>query len=449
MTASSFVTPYRTRYLAWDFWNSGSVTGQMAVDRLRFTRSFGPVDISIGRFPVNHSVTFLFTPNDFFAPFSATTLNKTYKPGVDALRVNVGLGQLSGLEVLGVLGNDVNGVPAWSRSALTARLETVLAGFHGSLIGGNLAERWIIGGTLQGDIKGIGLRAEGHFGMPDRDGDGQIDGPLYGQLAARIEHSWPWHNLTAGAEYAYFSDGAAVPADYLTRAAQFFPDELPYLGRHYAGVNAAIDIVAILNLGVVGLVNAADGSGITTVSLNYNVSNEVDLNLGMLAGWGWRPSAGSGRHAAPAQRVRPDANHRLPANRRSRSDLGHGELQEGAVVAALLDDEAGGAGRVEDDRCADENSGGVSASMPPVARSTRMTASEKNQPLPAANSPTASSEPPPGSMANVCTFQLDKTGVVRPVVESPRRMALSMPMSTVLPPASSDLGVASSCPRGS
>jgi hypothetical protein len=289
LTAASFNTPYRTQYLAWSFWTNGSIDGQMAVDRLRFTRSFGPVDISIGRFPINHSVTFLFTPNDFFAPFSATTLNKTYKPGVDALRVNIGLGQLSGLEILGVLGSDANGTPAWSRSALTARFETVLLGFHGSIIGGKLAERWILGGTLQGDIKGIGLRAEGHFGMPDKDGDGRMDGPMYGQVAARIEHSWPWHNLSIGGEYAYFSDGAPAPADYIIRAGAFFPDELPYLGRHYAGVNGAIDIIPILNLGVVGLVNAADGSGITTVSLTYNASNEVDVSLGMLAGWGYRP----------------------------------------------------------------------------------------------------------------------------------------------------------------
>jgi hypothetical protein len=290
-TASSFVTPYRTRYLAWNFWQKDTVLGQMAVDRLRVHRSFGPVDISIGRFPINHSVTFLFTPNDFFAPFAATTLNKTYKPGVDALRINIGLGALSGLEVLGVLGSGSDGVPAWSSSAVTARLETVLAGFHGSVIGGKLAQRWIVGGTIQGDIKGVGLRAEGHFGMPDKDGDGHIDGPLYGQLAARIEHSWPWHNLNIGAEYAFFSDGADMPSGYIARAALFFPDELPYLGEHYVGVNAAMDIIAILNIGVVGLVNAADGSGITTLSLTYNASNEVDLSLGMLAGWGYRPRA--------------------------------------------------------------------------------------------------------------------------------------------------------------
>jgi hypothetical protein len=127
--------------------------------------------------------------------------------------------------------------------------------------------------------------------MPDRDGDGRIDGPLYGQLAARIDHSWPWHNVSIGAEYAFFSDGAAAAADYVARAANLFPDELPYLGQHYAGVNAGIDIIPILNLGVVGLVNCLDGSGITTLSLTYNASNEVDLSLGMLAGWGHRPRA--------------------------------------------------------------------------------------------------------------------------------------------------------------
>ena len=288
-TASSFNTPYRSPYVAWSFWNRGSVQGQMAIDRLRFHKTFGDVDISVGRFPINHSVTYLFTPNDFFAPFSATTLNKMYKPGVDAVRVNVGLGQLSGLEVLGVLGNDTSGTPAWSQSAVTARLETVLWGFHGSVIGGKLAERWIVGGTVQGDLAGIGLRAEGHLGMPDRDGNGRLDGPIYGQLAARVEHSWPWHNLNIGAEYAYFSDGAAAAADYVARAARLFPDELPYLGQHYAGVNATIDLIPILNLAVVGLVNALDGSGITTCTLTYNASNEVDVSLGVLGGWGYRP----------------------------------------------------------------------------------------------------------------------------------------------------------------
>lgn len=291
LTAASFKSPYRTPYVAWSFWQDGSVTGQMAIDRLRFHRSFGRVDVSVGRFPINHSVTFLFTPNDFFAPFSATTLNKTYKPGVDAARVTVGLGELSALEILGVLGSNPDGTPAWSRSALTARLETVLAGFQGSIIGGRIAARWIVGGTIQGDIKGIGLRAEGYFGMPDANGDGHLDGPLYGQLAARVEHSWPWHNLSVGAEYAFFSDGAQAAADYLSRAMRLYPDELPYLGQHYAGVNLAVDLIPILNLGVVGLVNAADGSGITTVSLNYNAADEVNLSLGLLGGWGYRPRA--------------------------------------------------------------------------------------------------------------------------------------------------------------
>ena len=35
------------------------------------------------------------------------------------------------------------------------------------------------------------------------------------------------------------------------------------------------------------------------MSLTYNASNEVDLSLGMLAGWGWRPIAATDGSAAP------------------------------------------------------------------------------------------------------------------------------------------------------
>ena len=193
----------------------------------------------------------------------------------------------------------------------------MLVGFHGTVIGGKLAERWVLGGTIQGDVKGIGLRAEGHFGMPDKNGDGR-------HRRRRSMGSWPcassiagpWHNLTAGAEYAYFSDGAPLPADYIARAGQFFPDELPYLGQHYAGVNAGLDIIPIVNARRRRAGERRRRPGLTTVSLNYNASNEVDLSASACspAGAGARAPPPTGARAPPAQRVRDDADHRLPAD---------------------------------------------------------------------------------------------------------------------------------------
>lgn len=288
-TAGSFVTPYRTRFLQWTYWNEGFVRGQLGVDRLAVSRKLGPATVTLGRFPINHSVTALFSPNDFFAPFSATSVNRVFKPGVDALRVKFALSRVTGLELVGVLGSDTSGRPTWARSAVMARLDTVLAGFQLAATGGKLSERYVVGATAQGDVKGLTLRTEGHLGFPDRDGDGVVDGPVHGRLAARVEYTFTWQSLSLGAEYAYFSDGAPLASGYLERATRFFPDDLLYLSRHYAGLNAGIELFPLLHASVVGLLNAQDGSGIAVVSLAYNAADEVDFALGSFVGWGRRP----------------------------------------------------------------------------------------------------------------------------------------------------------------
>ena len=50
------------------------------------------------------------------------------------------LGQLSALELVGVLGSDVDGVPGWRESALLLRANTVLWETEWALLGGKLAE---------------------------------------------------------------------------------------------------------------------------------------------------------------------------------------------------------------------------------------------------------------------------------------------------------------------
>ena len=60
-TAGSFETPYRYPHLAWDWWQSGTVNGQAGVDRLRFRLDAYPVDLTLGRFPVDYSVAQIFS----------------------------------------------------------------------------------------------------------------------------------------------------------------------------------------------------------------------------------------------------------------------------------------------------------------------------------------------------------------------------------------------------
>lgn len=283
------VSAYRTSYLGWNFWERGAVRGAMGLDRLATTITAGPIKIDVGRFPVNYSVTNLYAPNDFYAPFAATAVNRLYKPGVDALRLSAAPFPMATIDLVGVLGYDASsGVPTWGRSSVLSRVRFVGGGFEWGILGGKLAERWAVGGSAQGSAGPIGLRGEFHVGFPDRDGRGRggDDLPIYVRVAGGPSVSFAWRNTNLGAEYMFISDGARRAGDYAQRATGLYADTVPFLARHYVSANFGLDLVPILKAQTFALVSASDGSGLGGLSLLYNVANESDLILGLFAPWG-------------------------------------------------------------------------------------------------------------------------------------------------------------------
>ncbi len=287
-SAGTTESVYRTRYLTSTFWDNGGVRGTLGVDRAATSVIAGPIKIDVGRMPINYSVTGAFAANDFYAPFSATSVNRLYKPGVDALRLSAAAGALASVDVVGVLGYDADGVPTWGRSSVLSRAGLVAGGFAWGLLGGKVAERWVVGGSAQGDAGPIGLRAEFHVGFPDADGDGRRgeDLPVYVRAAGGPNLAFTWHNASINVDYQFISDGAKGPSAYLGRAAELYPDTVPFLARHYIAPALGLDIVPILRTATYAIVNANDGSGLAGASLIYNVADESDFILGLFVPWG-------------------------------------------------------------------------------------------------------------------------------------------------------------------
>ncbi|GEM_PF-300153 len=288
-TAGATRSSYRTRYLGWEFWDSGAVSGQLGVDRASLKVSAGPVQVDVGRFPVNYATTVMFTTNDFFAPFSATAVNTLYKPGVDALRLSSGLGPKASFDVVGVMGYEPErGEPSWGRAAVLARVAAVGGGFEWAALGGKVSQRWVAGGSAQGEAGPLTLRAEFHVGIPDAEGDGAgaDDRPIYGRFAVGPGVTFGWQNAALSAEYMYASDGAGEAAGYLDRASAGYSDDLPYLGRHYVGLGAGMEIIPILRVAATVIVSGTDGSGLAGLSLVYSVADESDLIVGLFVPWG-------------------------------------------------------------------------------------------------------------------------------------------------------------------
>lgn len=287
-SAGSTESAYRTRFLGWRFWEDGAVRGSLGLDRAVMSVLAGPFKLDVGRMPVNYSVTNVFQPNDFYAPFAATAVNRIYKPGVDGVRASVAVGPLATIDVVGVLGYGDEDAPTWGRSSILARAGAVGGGFEWGLLGGKVAERWVAGGSAQGDAGPIGLRAEFHVGVPDRDGRGHggDDLPIYARAAGGPSVSFAWRSTTLGAEYMLISDGATAASGYLARAGALYPDTVPYLARHYVAALFGTDVVPILRASALAMVNASDGSGLAGVSAVYNVADESDLIVGVFAPWG-------------------------------------------------------------------------------------------------------------------------------------------------------------------
>ncbi len=300
--AGSSQTPYRTEYLSWNSGTEDDVRGFTGLDRFSLHLLADPLNLTVGRFAVNHSVTYIFTPNDFFAPMSATAINRIYKPGVDAIKAGWSPGMLSTIELVGVMGSSVGDEPSWAQSAVVLRAGTVLWDFEWAALGGKLAERWMAGFSFQGEIKTVGVRGEGHVGFPDANGDGQL-GDLqnggqapknaYAHLAGGVDHLFPWRNASLGMEYQFISDGGK-PGSYLARATRFYPDDVLFMGMHYVGVTGGFDILPILRVNAVALFNAYDLSGMGFLSLMYNMSDETDLIFGAMIPWGEKPTADAG-----------------------------------------------------------------------------------------------------------------------------------------------------------
>lgn len=300
-TAGSVRSPYRTRYLTWTYWDEGSVDGRLGLDRANLRLLAGPVEATVGRQVINHSVTNMFTPNDFFAPFSATAVNRIYKPGVDAVHMGVAPTFESHFGIDAVLGSNADDEPTWGKSAVLARASLIRWGFQGALLGGKIADRWVAGASLQGEVGPVGVRTEGHVGFPDREDDGldasglPIDeSELHGRLAAGLELPLPWRSAMLSGEYAYYSDGAAAPGDYLARLTRLFPDDQAFSAQHYAGASLGFEVMPLLFTSVFTLVNATDGSGMAGANGSFSVADEADFVAGVFAPWGKAPLGDSG-----------------------------------------------------------------------------------------------------------------------------------------------------------
>ena len=279
----------RSSALEWKQQDRSKSSASFAVDRLSLKIMSEEIDITLGRQPVNFATTFYFTPNDFFGPFTAQTFYRVYKPGVDAARADVLLGELSQISITGVFGygpdssssNGWSNSPALDRSSFLTRVVSTRSNFEWALLGGKVANKNIIGASLQGDMfDWLGIRGEGHYAIPEDNSDNDFE------FSIGIEHRFQ-NDITLQGEFFHHGTGSDSVGDY-EEGNVTIEAALPYLARWYTAVGIGYQATPLLVIDGVAVTNLIDGSNLFSFNAVYSLSNEAELSFALAVPTGRR-----------------------------------------------------------------------------------------------------------------------------------------------------------------
>ena len=303
---------YRYRMLdaSWDVLERDKSSSTIAFDRFNAKTSFGWGDVTIGRQAITFGKTYFWNPLDVFYPLDANQFDRDYKPGVDAVKVDIPLGLYSGFTVVGAAGPKVKigkdtGVgndprdASWYGSALLGRLFADLGGWDISLQGGKVFGGWQVGAGIVGDIGPVQVRSElVQFMAMSSD---PLPPPLQGELVKdnlqgviglghRFENS-------LSLDFEYFYNGAGDPDNLNASMVRTGFGSSLQMSRHLAGLVARYEFSPLV-IGEMGtIVSLSDGSLQLQPLVIVSLSNEMDLLIGATLNFGQQPESGNGATA--------------------------------------------------------------------------------------------------------------------------------------------------------
>jgi len=239
------------------------------LDRLNLQINFQSGDLTIGRQAISFGSARVINPTDVFLPFDVKTLNQEYRIGIDAIRFQKPLSDLSELDMGVILGVD----GAKENSAAFVQAVTNLSGadVSGTLI--RYSQQNLIGAGIQSSLGDFGFWLEGAHVW----GETQ-----YTRLSTGVDYAFN-ESVFGMIEYHFSEAGATSPDEYLNLANEiaFKKGGVFLLGRNY--LIPAINWVAspLLNLNIQSLINLDDSSAFLSLSGEYSLSDNLYMSFGI------------------------------------------------------------------------------------------------------------------------------------------------------------------------
>ena len=286
---------------------------QLRIDRLHASAKGAHLGVDLGRQPISFGRGLVFTPLDLVSPFAPTIIDSSYKPGVDAARVDAWWGETGQATVVAAW----TGAPPSSADETDASLaqQTVLAAWAqqglgawdlGLLVAQSRADG-VVGLSASGSVGPVGLRAEGTWTRPDPKAAAPTINAaraLFNQPLAAADTA-PFTRALVGADWRPGARtslsgelyrqgmGAATPDGYAAEATEprVLRGEQWLLGRSYAALALQHEFRPTLQSNLTLISNLRDPSALLGVGLGWSVADNAEVALGGYSGLGARPAA--------------------------------------------------------------------------------------------------------------------------------------------------------------
>lgn len=283
---------YRAFDGRWRWYDGSSVKAWLTCDRFNVKLALPFADVTLGRQAITFGKAYFWNPLDVFLAFDPTAFDRDYKRGVDALKVDVPIGDFSGITLVGVLGRP-DGGHAGYRSAGVLRVFTNFLNWDFAVQGGKVYGGFHAGLAAAGELGPVEVRAEAAYfwPLPDLRPDNAADIPEgltavigVGRMMALFDRT-----LTLQAEYLFNSAAGSTTLresfDLVSKGLMLQASE------HLLGAVVTYEITSLIRGSFATVFSMSDQpSVILQPGLGYSAADEVDLLAGAMIALGDRPT---------------------------------------------------------------------------------------------------------------------------------------------------------------
>ncbi len=251
------------------------------LDRALAALHFDGLEVTVGRQAVGWGRGVVFSAVDVFSPFSPLEVDRDWRKGVDAVRIEMRLADTYSFEVVGAFGEH------WDESALLGRLRGYSGAVDGELIFGKRAEDDMYAGTISASVGDAEVHGElAFFDTPEEFDDGGLfgDDDLVAKAVLGASYTFDiGSGLTLWAEYHYSGFGTDemdevalrfLDEDYLER---FLRGDMQMIGKRAVAFQSAYELDDSWSASLLWLFNPDDESGVVSPGLSCSVSDETSI----------------------------------------------------------------------------------------------------------------------------------------------------------------------------